>query len=79
MIGFTHTWPLLLQAVVSYITAGWPPSQIFVVENTGVHGANADGKLTLQNPFFLDHRALRSLGVNVVRTPVLLSFARIGR
>src|SRR5690606_39064414 len=34
LIGFTRTWPVLQQAVVSYITAGWPPEQIYVVENT---------------------------------------------
>ena len=35
-IGFTRSWPILLQAVVSYITAGWPAGQIYVIENTGV-------------------------------------------
>ena len=35
LIGFTRNWPLLLQCVSSYIAAGWPPSDIFVVENTG--------------------------------------------
>ncbi|KAG7284711.1 hypothetical protein NEMBOFW57_009320 [Staphylotrichum longicolle] len=30
LIGFTRTYPVLLQAVVSYITAGWPPSQIYL-------------------------------------------------
>lgn len=77
LIGFTRSWPILLQAVVSYITAGWPPSQIFVIENTGVHNSNAQGKLTLQNPFFLNHTILHMLGVNIVQTPVLLSFAQL--
>ncbi|KAK1758151.1 hypothetical protein QBC47DRAFT_373813 [Echria macrotheca] len=76
-IGFTRQWPMLLQAVVSYITAGWPASGIYVVENTGVHNANRDGKLSLQNPFFLNHTTLRRLGVNVIQTPVLLSFAQL--
>ena len=77
LIGFTRTWPLLLQAVVSYVTAGWPPSQIYVVENTGVQQANARGQLTLQNPFYLNHAILKKLGVNIIQTPVLLSFAQL--
>ncbi len=77
LIGFTRTWPLLLQAVVSYIAAGWPPSQIYVVENTGVQQANRRGQLTLQNPFYLNHTTLGRLGVNVVQTPTLLSFAQL--
>ena len=77
LIGFSRSWPLLLQTVVSYITAGWPADQITVVENTGVHGANAEGRLTLQNPYFLNHTQLAALGVNVVRTPVLMSFAQL--
>ena len=40
--------------------------------------SNADGKLTLQNPFFLDHFRLKKvLGVNVVVTPTLLTFAQL--
>lgn len=77
LIGFTTTWPLLLQAVVSYITAGWPASQIYIIENTGVQNANLDGKLTLQNPFFMNHNHLHRLGVNIIQTPVLLSFAQL--
>ncbi|KAK4041237.1 hypothetical protein C8A01DRAFT_15013 [Parachaetomium inaequale] len=77
LIGFTRTWPVLLQAVVSYITAGWPPSQIYVVENTGVQQANARGQLTLQNPFYLNHTILKTLGVNVIQTPTLLTFAQL--
>ena len=76
-IGFTRTWPILLQAVVSYVTAGWPADQIYVVENTGVQRANLQGKLTLQNPFYLDYAALKKLGVNVIRTPVLMNFAQL--
>lgn len=30
LIGFTRNWPLLQQTITSYITAGWPPSDIFV-------------------------------------------------
>lgn len=77
LIGFTRSWPILLQAVVSYITAGWPPSQIYVVENTGAQQANARGQLTLQNPLFLNHTILTTLGVNILQTPTLLSFAQL--
>ncbi|KAK3342142.1 hypothetical protein B0T25DRAFT_359910 [Lasiosphaeria hispida] len=76
-IGFTRQWPMLLQAVVSYITAGWPADNIYVVENTGAHNSNRQGKLSLQNPFYLNHTTLQRLGVHVVQTPVLLSFAQL--
>ncbi|KAI0516788.1 hypothetical protein F5B22DRAFT_180859 [Xylaria bambusicola] len=76
-IGFTRQWPMLLQCVVGYITAGWPPESIYVVENTGVQNSNADGKLTLQNPFYLNHTTLSRLGVNVLQTPVLLTFSQL--
>ncbi|KAI0533496.1 hypothetical protein GGR58DRAFT_110049 [Xylaria digitata] len=77
LIGFTRNWPLLLQSVSSYIAAGWPPSDIYVVENTGTFGANQRHELSLQNPFFLNHTALHQLGVNVIITPTLLSFAQL--
>ena len=77
-IGFTRNWPLLQQAVVGYITAGWPPEDIIVVENTGVMDANEKGKLTLQNPHFLDHYRLKNIfGVQVKVTPVLFTFAQL--
>ncbi|KAK1459951.1 hypothetical protein CMEL01_02950 [Colletotrichum melonis] len=76
-IGFTRQWPILLQCVVSYITAGWPPSSIHVLENTGVQFANAQGKLSLQNQFYLNHTTLKRLGVNVIQAPALLSFSQM--
>jgi hypothetical protein len=77
-IGFTRNWPLLQQVVVGYITAGWPPEDIIVVENTGVMDANEKGKLTLQNPYFLDHHRLKKIfGVQVMVTPVLYTFAQL--
>ncbi|KAE9574193.1 hypothetical protein CGCF415_v006543 [Colletotrichum fructicola] len=76
-IGFTRQWPILLQCVASYIAAGWPPSSIHVLENTGVQIANARGKLSLQNPFYLNHTTLSRLGVNVVQAPALLSFSQM--
>ena len=77
-IGFTRYWPLLQQVVVSYITAGWPPEDIYVVENTGTFDANKNGLLTSQNPFYMDyHRLTDIFGVNVITTPSLQSFAQL--
>lgn len=77
-IGFTRYWPLLQQVVVSYITAGWPPEDIYVVENTGTFDANKNGFLTSQNPFYLDyHRLTNTFGVNVITMPSLQSFAQL--
>lgn len=77
LIGFTRNWPQLLQCVSSYIAAGWPAEDIHVVENTGVMHANRDGRLTLQNPFYLNHTQLAILGVSVIETPTLMSFAQL--
>ncbi|KAI9730772.1 MAG: hypothetical protein M1818_008052 [Claussenomyces sp. TS43310] len=77
LIGFTRNWRLLQQVVVSYLTAGWPPEDIYVVENTGTMNANAKGQLSLQNPFFLNHTRLHMFGVNVIATPTLLTFAQL--
>lgn len=77
-IGFTRYWPLLQQVVVSYITGGWPPEDIYVVENTGTFDANRHGRLTSQNPFYMDyHRLTKILGVNVITMPSLQSFAQL--
>ncbi|KAJ4307245.1 Deoxycytidine kinase 1 [Collariella sp. IMI 366227] len=76
-VGFTRNWPLLLQCVVSYIAAGWPAEDIYVVENTGVMLANKERKLSLQNPFYLNHTQLGLLGVNVITTPTLLTFSQL--
>ncbi|KAL8871163.1 MAG: hypothetical protein Q9174_002948 [Haloplaca sp. 1 TL-2023] len=77
-IGFTRFWPLLQQCVVSYIAAGWPPEDIYVVENTGTMDANKRGLLSVQNPFYLDyHRLTKLLGVNIISTPSLQTFAQL--
>ncbi|CZR58342.1 uncharacterized protein PAC_08234 [Phialocephala subalpina] len=76
-IGFTRNWRLLQQVVVSYITSGWPPEDIYVIENTGVMESNKKGRISLQNPFFLNHTRLEMLGVNVLVTPTLLTFAQL--
>ena len=77
-IGFTRFWPLLQQVIVSYITSGWPPEDIYVVENTGTFDANKKGNLTSQNPFYMDyHRLTKVFGVNVITMPSLQSFAQL--
>ncbi|KAG6990900.1 hypothetical protein G7Y79_00060g092040 [Physcia stellaris] len=77
-IGFTRNWRLLQQVVVSYITAGWPAQDIYVVENTGVMHSNKEGRLSLQNPFYIDYNRLtKILGVNVLITPTLFTFAQL--
>lgn len=77
-IGFTRNWRLLQQTVVSYLTAGWPPEDIYVIENTGTMHSNLKNRLTLQNPFYINHHRLTSiLGINVIRTPTLFTFAQL--
>jgi hypothetical protein len=77
-IGFTRNWLLLQQTVVSYITAGWPPEDIYVVENTGTMSSNKNSRLTLQNPFYLDYNRLTKVyGVNVISTPTYLTFTQL--
>ena len=64
--------------MISYITAGWPPEDIYVVENTGTFDTNKNGLLTSQNPFYLDyHRLTQVFGVKVMTTPSLQSFAQL--
>ncbi|KAI4146766.1 MAG: hypothetical protein L6R39_003325 [Caloplaca ligustica] len=77
-IGFTRNWRLLQQVVVSYITAGWPPEDIYVVDNSGVMLSNQNGLLGLQNPFYLNYKRLTGvLGIKVLTTPTLLTFAQL--
>ena len=78
LIGFTRGWRMLQQNVLSYITAGWPPADIYVVDNTGTMNSNRLGLLSLQNPFFLNYTRLTTVfGVNVISTPTLLTFAQM--
>ena len=55
LIGFTRNWPILQQAAVSYLAAGWPARDIYVVDNTGVMDSNERGLLSMQNPSYLNH------------------------
>lgn len=79
-IGFTRNWLLLQQYILSYITAGWPPSDIFVVDNTGTMRFNFCPKpnITLQNPSYLNVGRLTNVfGVHVISTPTLLTFFQL--
>ncbi|KAK6530669.1 hypothetical protein TWF281_007508 [Arthrobotrys megalospora] len=77
-IPFTRNHHMLRQAVLSYIAAGWPRSQIFVIDNSGTMDANLRGYLSDTNPFFLDYNIYRrGYGVNIIRTPTLFSFAQL--
>ncbi|MCJ1391084.1 hypothetical protein MMC18_003946 [Xylographa bjoerkii] len=78
LIAFTRNWPLLQQTVVSYLTAGWPASQIYVIDNSGTQNSNKRNLLTLQNPFYLNHHRLTAVyNVKVLETPALLTFAQL--
>lgn len=77
LVGFTQNWPMLLQCVSSYIAAGWPAGDIYVIENTGTFRANKQHKLSMQNPFFLNHTSLATLGVNIIAAPTLLTFSQL--
>ncbi|KAL8760609.1 MAG: hypothetical protein Q9184_003218 [Pyrenodesmia sp. 2 TL-2023] len=77
-IGFTRNWRLLQQVVVSYITAGWPAEDIYVIDNSGVMLSNQNGLLGLQNPFYLDYKRLTDiLKIRVLTTSTLLTFAQL--
>lgn len=77
-IAFTRNNDMLIQAVLSYIAAGWPRSDIIVVDNSGTMDANLRNDLTKANPFFLDYNILRSrYGVSILQTPTYLSFAQL--
>ncbi|KAF2402594.1 hypothetical protein EJ06DRAFT_457836, partial [Trichodelitschia bisporula] len=77
-IPYTRNNTMLTQAVLSYIAAGWPRSDIVIVENTGTMDANPRGQLTPSNPFFLDHERFRKrYGVSILQTPTLLNFAQL--
>ncbi|MCJ1280853.1 hypothetical protein MMC26_000170 [Xylographa opegraphella] len=78
LIAFTRNWHLLQQTVVSYLTAGWPASQIYVIDNSGTQNSNKRNLLTLQNPFYLNHHRLTAVyNVTVWETPTLLTFAQL--
>ncbi len=64
--------------MVSYSTTGWPPEDIYVVENAGTMNLNRLGKLSFQNPFYLNYdRLTKVFGVNVISRPTYLTFSQL--
>ncbi|KAK6330848.1 hypothetical protein TWF718_003048 [Orbilia javanica] len=77
-IPFTRNHKMLEQTVLSYIAAGWPRSNIIVIDNTGTMDANPKGLLSPNNIFYLNYELLRNrYGVSILQTPTLLSFAQV--
>jgi hypothetical protein len=77
-IGFTRNRFMLQQTVLSYIAAGWPRTDIIVVDNSGTLDANERSLLSDDNPFQLDYHLLRSrYGVSILQVPTLLNFAQL--
>ena len=70
---------MLQQCVLLYIVSGWPPEDIYVIDNTSSIKSNfPSGKLSLQNPFYLNvHLLMEIFGVNVLSTSTLLAFAQL--
>lgn len=78
LIPFTRNNDMLVQAVLSYIAAGWPREDIIVIDNSGTMDANPRQQLSLTNPFYLDYKTLRTrYGVSIIQTPTLLSFSQL--
>lgn len=77
-VTFASNACLLEQTVLSYIAEGWPPTQIVVVDNSGMSRQNFEGRLTISNHAFLNYTLLlNSYGVNVYRSPVRNTFAQL--
>jgi hypothetical protein len=77
-ISFTRNQALLEQAVLSYISAGWPREDIIVVDNSGTFDANNLALLSKSNPFSLNYDLLRSTyGISILQTPTLFTFAQL--
>ncbi|KAF3269967.1 hypothetical protein TWF217_008313 [Orbilia oligospora] len=77
-VPFTRNFVMLRQTILSYIAAGWPRDQIYIIDNSGTMDANYNGLLSVTNPFYLNYKLFRGrYGVNIVRTPTLLNFAQL--
>jgi hypothetical protein len=77
-IPFTRNNTIMQQAVLSYISAGWPRSDIMIVDNSGTLDSNNKRMLTRGNPFYLDYDIYRRrYGITVIQTPTLLNFAQL--
>ncbi|THY86163.1 hypothetical protein D6C95_07669, partial [Aureobasidium pullulans] len=58
-ISFTRNNAMLLQTLRSYISSGWPASDIIIIDNSGTMNANPLSLLSTSNPFYLDYKTLR--------------------
>ncbi|KAF2014266.1 hypothetical protein BU24DRAFT_481686 [Aaosphaeria arxii CBS 175.79] len=77
-IPFTRNNAMLRQTVLGYISAGWPRTDIVIIDNSGTFDANDRKQLSEQNPFFLDYDLFRNrYGVSIQQTPTLLNFAQL--
>ncbi|KAL1617696.1 hypothetical protein SLS54_007700 [Diplodia seriata] len=77
-IPFTRNNNMLRQAVLGWIAAGWPRSDIIIVDNTGTMDANPRGQLSRENPFFIDYDLYRArYGVSIMQASTLLNFAQL--
>ncbi|TIA05295.1 hypothetical protein D6C82_00198 [Aureobasidium pullulans] len=77
-ISFTRNNAMLLQTLHSYISSGWPASDIIIIDNSGTMNANPSSLLSASNPFYLDYQTLREVyGVSILQTPTLLSFSQL--
>ncbi|THZ40990.1 hypothetical protein D6C87_06040, partial [Aureobasidium pullulans] len=77
-ISFTRNNAMLLQTLHSYISSGWPASDIIMIDNSGTMDANPLSLLSTSNPFYLDYKTLREVyGVSILQTPTLLSFSQL--
>jgi hypothetical protein len=66
------------QAVLSYISAGWPRADIVIIDNSGTMDANNNRLLSRANPFYLDYDIYRRrYGITLIQTPTLLNFAQL--
>ncbi|THV75848.1 hypothetical protein D6D28_01542 [Aureobasidium pullulans] len=77
-ISFARNNAMLLQTLHSYISSGWPASDIIIIDNSGTMDANPLSLLSTSNPFYLDYKTLRAAyGVSILQTPTLLSFSQL--
>ncbi|THY21655.1 hypothetical protein D6D01_06557, partial [Aureobasidium pullulans] len=73
-ISFTRNNAMLLQTLHSYISSGWPASDIIVIDNSGTMDANPLCLLSTSNPFYLDYKTLRELQNFYIRTAIAMDW-----
>ncbi|THY11896.1 hypothetical protein D6D02_05491 [Aureobasidium pullulans] len=73
-ISFTRNTAMLLQSLHSYISSGWPASDIIIIDNSGTMNANPSSLLSTSNPFYLDYKTLRELQNFYIRTAIAMDW-----